>query len=517
MSDAASSGAAALKLKVVQTGVAAAMGREMDLAGSVTWLGRTQGDIIVPDPGMSGSHAWLEVTEDGRLVIHDNESSNGVLVDGRATTECELVAGQRFTLGATTFEVIAADTTIDPFAEGVDGGTVLVQDFGELAAQFEKPAAFSELGEAEVIPANRPFLLSDSSTMWLIESGKVEIFTVAVEKGKPVGARSHFLSVDEGAAFFGLDADTLGFDSSFLAVAKAGTKLVRYQIDRLPLLAPVAAHREVLTRLVRGWVAALSRRLTSDVEPIPDPGLVLRPDEDLEVLPDIVTVPGNEVLWVEVPAARFLFDGMASLSYEAEGLLFPLAPGSWLELLATDEPVELKPVKTDRVIDDPRLWAGLGVFHRLLMECEFLNKKLAVVDEFQRLQRKADRAVAAREEGVGAIESVLGGTRKWEPVTTVGDAGPIFQAIQLIGQDLDLNVRKPPGDLDHLSFDEAVLSITTASRCRVRRVALLDDWWRQEQGTLLCWKEGDEGPVALIPNRKRKYEWTDPETANAPS
>jgi NHLM bacteriocin system ABC transporter ATP-binding protein len=499
------------RLKVVHTTVDDLRDQEIDLAGPVTWLGRIEGnDIVLAEPGVSRHHAFIELDDEGKLVLHDNESSNGVTVDGERIEEIELTHGQQFTLGTTTFELISDGEGAGDQAAPT-GGTVMISDFREMVALLEQSKDFFDLGESETIPANAPFLLSDSNCMWLVQSGKVEIFTVQVEKGKPVGARDHFISIGEGEVFFGLDADTLGFDSGFLAVAKAGSVVVKYDVERLPMYTPDAGHRELLIKAVGGWVAGLSKRLTSDVSSIPDPELLLRADEEIEVPPDVVTTAGNEIVWFEVPPARLLFDGMASLSYEAEGVFFPLGPGSWLEVLASDEPIKLTVKKTADAIGDPRMWAGLGVFHRVLMECELLNKKLAVVDEFNRLQRKAERADAAREEGRGAIESVLGGATKWEQ-QSIGatDVDPVYNAMRLVGERMGMKIKKPIGEVDKLSFDETVQVVATASRCRSRRIALIGDWWAHEQGNMLCWRDEDERPIAVVLDRKRKYHWLDP-------
>lgn len=504
--------AAATRLKVVQSAVAGLTGLEIDLEGSAIWFGRVEGnDVVIADPSISRHHAWLDSPAPGRWVLHDNQSSNGVMVGGQRVAEVELLSGQQFTLGATTFELVV--DSLAPAAPAGDGldRTVLVSGLGELAAQFERPVPLEELGERVVTAANRPFLMSDATSMWLVESGRVEIFTVGIQQGEPTGARSHFLTVEPGSAFFGLDSDTLGFDSGFLAVGRAGSELRRLDVERLQLYAPVPIHRGRLALMIATWVRALSRRLIADLPKVPDPKQMLRPGEEAELPKDTITSSGQEVVWLELPAAHLLFDGMASLSYESEGVLFPLAPGSWIELLACDEPVKLVPRKTEEVIDDPRLWAGLDVFHRVLMECELLNKRLAIVDEFNRLQRKAERAEEAREEGIGAIEAVLGGTRMWQrPSFSGADIGPVFRACSLIAETQNIEVRRPTGELDELSFEETVLAIATASRFRVRKVALVDDWWNHEHGPLLAQREAGETPVALLQTAPGAYDCVDP-------
>jgi ATP-binding cassette subfamily C protein len=388
----------------------------------------------------------------------------------------------------------------------------MIANLAELAAQ-----QLETLGVSEVVLANKPLVLSDASSAWLVESGKVEVFTVQLAQGEPAGPRTHFLSAEQGSAFFGLDHETAGYDHGFLAVGKAGSVLRRYDLNKLQIYAAIVEHRQRVSKLVSEWVTALSKRLTQDVPGIPDPEILLRSGEEVEVPLEKATATGHHLVWVEIPAAQFLFDGMASLSWEAEGVLFPLAPGSWLELIGGQETVKLEPKSTYEVIDDPRLWAGLSVFHNVLMECEFLNKRLAVVDEFNRLQQKQEQAVLAREAGVGAIQAVLAGADRWEPRSfEVTDLGPIFQACKALGNAVGINVVKPIGDLKNLTYDEVIGTIAMSSRFRIRKVALVDDWWTREQGPLLAQRDDDKMPIPLVPKRGGKYMIIDPEGERRP-
>ena len=508
--------ASKIRLKVVHSDAEEWADRELEFEGGAVHFGRVEGDVVVPDPAMSGRHASLEI-EGTKLILKDNNSSNGVWLDGTRIEEAETYPGAQFQLGSTTFEILSSTTEPLPIDSRtqVVGGTVMVSDFKDLVAQFESPEALEALGEPIIGAANEPFFLSDASSMWLLVSGELEVFTVKAEGGKPVGARSHFVSIKEGSAAFGIETDTLGFDSGFLAVPRAGSMLRKYDLEKLQFYAPVPEHRGRIAELVKDWVTQLSRRLTADLPSIPKAKATLVPGETLDMPTEGATMSGNEVVWVEMPAAQLLFDGMASISYEAEGLLFPLAPGSWLELLGQEESIPLEPRSTAEVITDPRAWAGLELFHRVLAECELLNKRFQMADEFHRLQRKAERAEEAREAGVGAIESVLGGTRKFERGVFGAGSGPIFEACAIVAREQGIEAKRPVGDLEELSFDETVQAMATASRIRTRRIAMVDDWWNRDQGPLVGQHQETNAPVALLPKGPKSYEIFDPATGES--
>ncbi len=69
-------------------------------------LGRgTDADIQVNDPGVSRRHAEIRLMPEGpdgvRVVVVDLGSTNGTLVNGRRTSESELIDGSTIKIGTT--------------------------------------------------------------------------------------------------------------------------------------------------------------------------------------------------------------------------------------------------------------------------------------------------------------------------------------------------------------------------------------------------------------------------------
>jgi len=525
-----SSGRTEVRLRVTASPVDGLVGREIELAGDGTELtiGRSPDcSLPVADAAMSRRHARVALRQESAFVV-DNASANGVFVGGERVAERLLGDGGRFRLGGTEFEVIVErpappePAPTPPVPAFPDGRTVIqppvdrtisISDIAEIVRNIEKPKGFEDEGEVVIVAANRPFVLSDPDSVYLVESGRIEIFTVALEQGQPSGARTHFVTVEAGGLFFGMDTDRYGMGSGFLATGKAGSELRRFSAARLMRMAAEReAHRQRIAPLVARWIEALSRRLIVDLE-VPRPDVTIEAGKPFEAAPGKRVASERTVSWVEMPAAQFLFDGMSSASWELEGVLLPFAPGSWIELIGGADTFKGTPRTTADGISDPRAWAGLEAFHRLLCEGEFLNKRLSNVDEFQRLRSKAAETERAREAAMGAIGSVLGGTGVWNLHSFVGsDLGPIFAAMQAIGRHLGVEIKSHPEGKEKRSFDDSVLSVCLASRLRLRRVALVDDWWRRDQGALLAQHEESKAPIALIPVGPTKYEALDPVT-----
>src|SRR5687768_1481436 len=68
-------------------------------------IGRSKADINLRDPKTSAIHAAIQETEDGRLMLVDLGSTNGIKVNSAKLKEVELKPGLRFSIGATVLEV----------------------------------------------------------------------------------------------------------------------------------------------------------------------------------------------------------------------------------------------------------------------------------------------------------------------------------------------------------------------------------------------------------------------------
>lgn len=502
-----------VRIKIVGSAQQDLVGREISVQGPTAWIGRADTcDVVVKERSISGRHARLELGAEGTLTIHDNASSNGVRVDGRKVQEAEVQPGRQFTLGGVTFLLL--EEKGEDFGGLIGGGrTMMVPRMGEIAQEFENPRPLDDKGELATMAANRPIVVSDSSSVWIVGSGRVDLFTIALEKGEPKGTRTHFVTVEPGQAFFGINAEDFGYESGFLAVGKTGSEIYRFSLEHLQLLAKVQGHREQIANMIDVWVESLSQRLTKEFQTPPEPEILLRAGEKTEVEPDKIMAPAKGVVWIAMPAAQFFFDGMTSFSYELEGVLLPLARGSWIELLTSDKKLVLEPRATIDGVRHARLWAGLEAFHRILCECEFLNKKIALANEYVRLGRRADELDRAQEVAMDAIEGVMGGAQPWEEPTSVGDdIAPLLRACALVGEKMGIDVRAHPNPRPNRAYEDALFDIATASSFRIRKVKLEDGWWKSDEGPFLAQREEDDAPVAVLPTGTSSYEFVDPLT-----
>ena len=167
--------------------------------------------------------------------------------------------------------------------------------------------------------------------------------------------------------------------------------------------------------------------------------------------------------------------------------------------------LSVRPKRTAAVVADPGIWQGLDVFHAVLCECEFIGKKLSAVDEYLRLQNKAQQSEAAREAAYDAIGSVLSSEGETpNEFRAQGDAEAVLRACELVAEAVGMEAKEHPAKAENLTFEEQVQAIAMASGFRTRVVALRDDWWRQDIGPLLGQLAEAKDPVAILPTGTRQ-------------
>jgi ATP-binding cassette subfamily C protein len=381
----------------------------------------------------------------------------------------------------------------------------------EPAAPLSTNDALVASGALELLSGNAPFLLLGDATVWFVESGTVEIFTVQLKGGEPVGARAHFMSIVAGSLIFGMDLEGYGGGSGFLAVGAVGTRVRRLEVPTLQELSRVESYAPDLAGLVERWVETMSLAVTRDILPRPISDLQLEangtnPDGKgaTKMGPGTRVKAKKGVVWIENDTGEYLFLGMSDLFLSGPTELFPLASETWLE---THSQAQFQISETAAQLTDDRLWRGLKLFHENVCQCEFINKRLLAVDEMNRLRTQSRYSQAAKRVALDELAHVLNaptsgfeGTILEEGLTDLN-----LEVAKLVGASAGIEI-KPHPDGKTLSH------IAKASRFRTRSVALRDAWWKDDQGPMFATLEATDQPVALLPTSPTSYEMVSPGT-----
>ena len=75
-------------------------------------IGRKKGDLILEDdPKVSGTHAKVSIDNKDQFILVDQNSSNGLILNGRKVKKVALMPGVIFTVGQTEFRVTEVAST----------------------------------------------------------------------------------------------------------------------------------------------------------------------------------------------------------------------------------------------------------------------------------------------------------------------------------------------------------------------------------------------------------------------
>ncbi|MBN2216602.1 MAG: NHLP bacteriocin export ABC transporter permease/ATPase subunit [Pirellulales bacterium] len=358
---------------------------------------------------------------------------------------------------------------------------------------------FRREGNAREVAGNRPLALNDPNRVWMIAAGRVDVFLVPLVEGEPAGSRIHLYRAEQGQALFGCPVDD---DASLglLAVGVPGTEVFELSESRR---AELDGRRAEWAELTDAWIEGLTAGVARRQTPAQKASLLSAEGESRIAAGEIVT-PAHGVFWIRgMKAAYFL--GEAEAAPSGGEALFPLAESGWLEIV---EAAELCAERTESLVDDSQLSAGLAAFHRAVLSFAAVSKRRAIEVERDRLAQKShgeSRLAASTLAELAAtvepesIEDALRGREE----------SPLLAACRLVGRRLGVSIEKPR-DFDKKTWSDPVGAIARASRLQTRRVVLTGSWWREDNGPLVAFYGEENRPVAVLPASATSYEWINP-------
>lgn len=366
---------------------------------------------------------------------------------------------------------------------------------------------FFELqGTARELPGNKPLALDDPQSVWLVGSGRVDVFAIPRQGGEPTGSRIHLLRAEKGQLLLGGECGA-SEQPELVAVGVPGTKVIRLPRSGLSALVEDPVRSAQFGSLLDAWIDALTAGVArgwprGQVSP-------LEASKDACFEADKNVSPAHDTLWVRNCSGTIQFLGRDDACFGAPDVCFPIAASGWF---TTRQRVSLETVKTESLLGDAHLWTGLDHFHQLVLSCVTQNVRERAAAELDRLRRKAASEKGLLRASLSQLAAVV------QPETAkvavlAPDEDPLVAACRLVGQRADIAIRAP-ADFRDSKWVAPIAAVARASGVRSRRVLLAENWWRQDNGPLLAFQGEDKRPVALLPTSPSSYEVVDPADAS---
>ncbi|WP_445638670.1 NHLP bacteriocin export ABC transporter permease/ATPase subunit [Nostoc sp. DSM 114161] len=367
--------------------------------------------------------------------------------------------------------------------------------------------SFSNLkGQHHRFQCNESLLLDDPESIWLVKSGYLALFAIAVNNGVPEGTRRYLFSSTPGQAMFAIAPSNIGKQQDILAVSLEETEILKIsRTDFNQLFAE--ANREVIT-LIERWISQFGSVLAGITTPITPTSL---PEiGHLSLVKDQIFQP-HQIVWVEILQGRARWMGFDDLPFTCACGMLPLAANMWLQANNT---LELQSINTADIKDINSLLDGLSELQTYFLQCVNMLQQQEMDAELLRFQARERLESQVMQETLAELASVLP-QPKSNKLTNIGfstslDATDPDQALLIaagaVGRALGIKICPPAASEDLSRVQDPVEAIARASRIRVRRVQLRDNWWQKDCGAMLAFTLADKLPVALLPVSDTSYE-----------
>ncbi|HOY67242.1 MAG TPA: NHLP bacteriocin export ABC transporter permease/ATPase subunit [Candidatus Ozemobacteraceae bacterium] len=360
---------------------------------------------------------------------------------------------------------------------------------------------------------NRPFFLDGQDCVWIVETGRVDLFSVQVGASETAGRRRHLASFTKGECLFGslVRPDSAGY--RLMAAGTLDTSLIvvgrRLLFD---LLLDGGAFGEGALSPLGERLGIWVERLTEGVLPgVPPRSAVLLPADRPWEPKSPQTVRSQNLCWCRIADGTPRWLGRCPVPAD-EKTLFPLSSRGWIE---SEGPARLVVERFPREKDAcrERLERSLDRFlDVLLTTVSVVVGEERAREERRRNERELESLASEAEARRRLLQ--LPGNEELAAFSAADGGDALLAAFRLVsdaaGHELPRIRPSPLGkSFDSGRFEE----IASMAGIRYRQVILSGSWWTQECGPLLaCFDEGRE-PVALLPDG-RGYRLVAPGSPN---
>lgn len=359
-------------------------------------------------------------------------------------------------------------------------------------------------GDMICLEGNKPLLLNDSEHVWIVQDGRLDIFSVPMCNGEPSGRLQHFYRVEAGMVLFGLNLykkEGMGL----LAYGASGTHLLKVSKSKLFSLANDVQYQEHVVLLLQRWVHELSMAVNQDIPP--REFIQVYPDETLNVGENSFIRPEKEMVWVQPLSGKLSFIGAEWPCIKNAGF-YPLNKKIWLY---SHKDSELQIIKTEDFIKQDIAGESLDLFHDLVLQYIGRHRKEQEAKEKSRFRKKVVKEKKFVEDALSELATVVVDEKEETLAFKEGEFDPMFMVCRLVGEAMEIEIVKHQLGENDSQHSASLEDIVRASHIRMRQVILKGEWWCKDNGPLVGYMEEYGRPVALLPVDSRSYELVDPQ------
>lgn len=358
-------------------------------------------------------------------------------------------------------------------------------------------------GIVEIPVSNSPFSIEHPNSVWLVRSGKLDLFAVKKKHGEVFGARDHVFRVETNQAVFGVGSFLA--DAMLMASAAPDTTLWCLSLEEYRAFVAQDGNQTLRLRLLEDWLLRLTAVLSRDV--VPEPFMTLDPGQTINIFEEPkAVVPTQGVVWVLHRKGHSRFLANTELPAVSGQTFFPITKYGWLQAMPGSE---LYCVSTSEFWETDRSESVLLQFHAIALSCLADQRRKTAEKVYSQIRARTIFDISLVQSSLRYLAAPLRKIQQREQGDVICNV-PLFRACETIGQHLRISIKPHQGILRGMKVPDPVVEIARASGLRIRTVALKGEWWRNESTPFLAFTEDDNRPVALLPLSPHKYEYHDP-------
>lgn len=355
---------------------------------------------------------------------------------------------------------------------------------------------------------NNPVLLDDAEYVWLVDSGKIDIFLIKMQDGELVNIAKHIFRAEKGDALFGISHSRSVKGIGLLAKGIDGSRLLKIKRSLVTEQVTNRVYAKESAQLVVKWIIGIYKIL-AEVN-MPKSFKTLEAEKETVLEKDESAYPTKDLVWVKHAKGNSLLMGRKEFPLIDGNIVFPVSERVWLQ---STEESRLYSIDTQSLIGKDILWTGLDKFHNVILSYAQFKIRQIADSSRKRLSKKFELEQQFVRSSLLNIASVLGKVKR-KPLVHKKAGDGLFDACKLVGNSLGIELMLNPYAKNLTHQDDLVAAIAKSSKIRIRRVALAGEWWRSDNGPLLGFISGSDTtkkrPVALLPVSPTKYEICDP-------
>lgn len=343
------------------------------------------------------------------------------------------------------------------------------------------------------------FSLMDENYIWYVQAGAVDVF---IKKNilYPIGR------VNEGEFCIGIDKAFLEKKSTLIGRVCSHTSVMKIKkefFNQLPaeLYDSFAKKMDIFIHMVtKDNIKNALPRQYIDVFSLKE--------AEFEQNTNITT--SESVRWIDNIKSDAFFIGDSGFTIKKETLLhLPLTSYSWFEMCEkSSSPV----YETVNLIGDALFWKSLEIYFSIIIKLCFIHIENEKLFYNIVLYNKVEANEAAIKDSLAFFKRGF-----YEPKEQLAyfdsKADPVYAAIARVGNYLKINIPPVKEPKREFTARQVFKTIMKRGKTFYRNVHLEEEWYQHNHGPLIAFLKENDKPLALIPNKHKKYLAYDSATA----